>query len=216
MTAHESFKRRIRARMAVTGERYGAARRRLLAASASAATPTWESPPEVGAEAVRAGTGRGWGEWVEVLDAFESRDHAVMVRHLVDDHRMEYWWAQTVVVGFERIRGLRMPHQMADGTFTASRSRTMTTDAAGLRSMLLDADGRSALFSGFEVVLRSKPSSKNVRVDLGEGVAEIAIVDLGDGRARITVRHAKLVSFDRVEPWKAFWGEWLATLADSA
>ena len=47
MTTQESFKRRVRARMATTGERYAAARRVLLAASARDGGRVRVSPPEM-------------------------------------------------------------------------------------------------------------------------------------------------------------------------
>ncbi|HMO11537.1 MAG TPA: hypothetical protein PKB06_08575, partial [Actinotalea sp.] len=70
MTAQESFKKRVRARMAKTGERYGAARRALLARAAPPPPEAagWASPPEMSDERIRAATGRGWDEWRVLID----------------------------------------------------------------------------------------------------------------------------------------------------
>jgi hypothetical protein len=70
MTRNESFKRRIRERMAQTGERYGAARRVLLERAAARERDGWVSEPEHTDEVVRAKTGRGWDEWRELIDAW--------------------------------------------------------------------------------------------------------------------------------------------------
>lgn len=67
MTTQESFKKRIRARMAKTGERYSAARRALIEQTQGPAA--WVSQPEASEEAIRKNTGRGWEEWVALLDA---------------------------------------------------------------------------------------------------------------------------------------------------
>jgi hypothetical protein len=115
-------------------------------------------------------------------------------------------------VGWERITGRRRPYQVADGTFTANRSATITTDPEALREMLLDEDGRAALFPGVEPQLRSRPTSKNLRIGLTDGVAEIAIAPRGDGRVTITVSHAKLSSSRDVEHWKSYWGDWFRAL----
>ena len=61
MTRQESFKRRVRERMAKTGERYGAARRALVPA-ADDARRQWVSEPEMSEESIRRATGRGWDD----------------------------------------------------------------------------------------------------------------------------------------------------------
>jgi hypothetical protein len=220
MTRQESFKRRVRERMARTGERYVAARRALIekadARDADAAPDgrRWVSEPEQSDEVVREATGRGWDEWCDVIDAFPGRGdgHAAIATHVQQEHDVEGWWAQTVTVGYERIVGLRLPHQGLDGTFTAGRSATIRVDSAALRETLLDEDGRAALFSGIETELRSRPTSKNVRLRVGSGTAEIAIDQRDDGRAKVTIAHAKLPEATDVELWKSFWGDWLAAL----
>ena len=127
---------------------------------------------------------------------------------------MPGWWAQSVTVGWERITGRRLPHQVADGTFTANRSATVTTDPQALRALLLDPDGREALFPGLAPELRSRPTSKTLRIELIVGVAEIAIEAKGNGRVVVTVSHAKLPAAEEVAVWKAYWGDWLAALDD--
>lgn len=139
----------------------------------------------------------------------------VVASWLEDEHDLDGWWAQAVTVGWERITGRRLPHQMADGTFTANRSATITTDPAALREMLLDDDDRAALFPGMDPELRSRPTSKNVRVGLTDGVAEIAIDPKDDRRATVTVAHAKLSSPEEVTHWKAYWGDWLEALHEA-
>lgn len=214
MTRNESFKRRIRTRMAHTGEKYGAARRVLIAQAARRDTSAWASDPEHTDAVIREHTGRGWDAWVSLVDAWPGhRDgHGAVAEWLQTQHGVDGWWAQSVTVGWERITGRRLPNQMADGTFTANRSATVTTDHVALRDLLLDADGRKALFPGLDPRLRSRPTSKTLRIGLGDGVAEIAIAPKEDGRATISVSHAKLASPNDVDVWKQFWGDWLQAL----
>ncbi len=215
MTSQESFKRRIRERMAATGERYCAARRVLLdQATARRPGRQWVSEPANGDDAVRAATGRGWDEWCDLLDAWPGHDdgHTAIATHLREDLGVDGWWAQAVTVGYERITGRRLPHQMADGTFTAGRSRTVAVGADLLRSLLLDDDGRAALFGGLPTELRSRPTTKALRVAVGPGVALIDLQARPDGRTRVSVAHERLPEPGDVEHWKAFWGEWLEAL----
>lgn len=216
MTRQESFKRRIRARMERTGERYGAARR-VLVEQADRPGRRWAAEPETADGPLREATGRGWDEWCDLVDAWPGHadGHGAVAAWLQDEHGVDGWWAQTVTVGWERITGRRLPHQVADGTFTAGRSRTVHVDAELLRATLLDDDDRVDLFPGVDTELRSRPTSKNVRLAIGGGTAEIAIAPKGDGRATVTVAHAKLSTPDEVEWWKAWWTDWLDALEDA-
>ncbi len=212
MTRQESFKRRVRARMAKTGEKYGAARRVLL--EQSAADSSWVSEPEVGDGAVIEATGRGWAEWRRIIDRWSGRDegHAAIVGFLRSAHGLDGWWAQTVTVGYERITGRRLPYQQADGTFTAGRSKTVRTDSVLLREALVEDKFRSDLFGGLPTELRSRPDAKVLRVAIGPGVAQVAIEPRSDGRAKVTIAHEKLPFPEAVEQWKVFWSDWLEAI----
>ena len=218
MTRQASFKRRIRERMAKTGERYNAARRALIdAAPDDDGARTWVATPDVADDAVRAATGYGWNEWCDLIEAspVAEADHSAIAAHLTDHHDLNGWWAQSVTVGFERITGRRLPYQAPDGTFTANRSATVRADPAALRAMLLDADDHADLFPGQTTEVRSRPTSKNVRIGLDPGVAEISLAPRADGRVKITIQHHRLSSFDEVEPWKAWWGAWLTAIDEA-
>jgi hypothetical protein len=218
MTRNETFKRRVRTRMARTGERYGAARRVLLEQAAARDPDRWVSSPEHTDEAIRANTDRGWDEWRRLIDAWPGHDagHGGVAAWLVDEHGVDGWWAQSVTVGWERITGRRLPHQMADGTFTANRSATISVDADALAATLRDPDGLAVLLPTEEPVLRSRPTSKTARIGLRDGVAEIHLAPRDDGRVTVTVSHTKLGAPEEVLHWKAFWGDWLAALDGAA
>jgi len=104
---------------------------------------------------------------------------------------------------------------MADGTFSANKSLTAPIDGDRLRAMLLDDDDRAALFGDEPNELRSKPTSKAIRLGIGPGVAEIAIIPASDDRTKVTVQHNRLPTFDDVEQWKFFWADWLEALREA-
>ncbi|MBF8268023.1 MAG: hypothetical protein HW388_1531 [Dehalococcoidia bacterium] len=63
----------------------------------------------IGDEAVQAKTGKGWEEWLAILDAWGMREkgHTLAARHLQHDHGLSPWWAQAVTIRYEWERGLR-------------------------------------------------------------------------------------------------------------
>lgn len=216
MTKQESFKRRVRARMDHTGERYAAARRALLSTT-SRSGRTWVAEPETTDDAVREATGHGWDDWCDIIEAgpVAAGEHPAIVAWLTDEHDIGGWWAQAVTVGYERISGRRLRHQMADGTFTANKSKTITADVDLLRRLLLDDDDRTELLAGMETELRSRPTARNIRLRLDPGVAEIAITDKGAGRCQVVVAHQRLPELADVEQWKLFWADWLEAIDGS-
>ena len=91
----------------------------------------------MGADALRAATGRDHDGWREVLRAAGALDwdHARIARHLVDAHGVDGWWAQSITVDFEQACQGRLPGQRADGTFAVSKTMTIP----GERLIALDA-----------------------------------------------------------------------------
>jgi hypothetical protein len=203
--------------MTETGERYVVARRALIDQSSTHRRRTWVAHPETSDEAVRAATGRGWDDWCDVIDswAHHSDGHTAIAAFLETEHDVSGWWAQTVTVGYERIVGLRLPYQRPDGTFSASKSRTVWVNAESLRAMLLDEDNRRDLFPGIESELRSRPTSKTIRLAIGPGVAQIALAGASGGRTKVTIAHERLPSFDDVDEWRFYWNEWLDAIDEA-
>lgn len=173
------------------------------------------SQPEMDDARVRDATGRGWDEWCDLLDVWPGRDdgHAGIAAHVAEAHGVDGWWAQAVTVGYERITGRRLPNQRADGTFTASASRTVDVDPDALRADLLDDARRAALLPDVTTTLRSRPTAKSVRLGVADGIVLIGLEPRPDGRVRVTVAHERLASPADVERWRGHWSAWLDELA---
>src|SRR5574338_1005744 len=142
MTTNRDFKRLVRGRMQKTGESYTAARAQLLrqpvtrSTGAAAVESPVALPPASSDYATIAGmsdlalkpkTGCDWNRWVYALDRVKAHawSHAEIARHVRTRYKTSPWWSQTVTVGYERIKGLRVRGQRLDGSFEASKSRTL-------------------------------------------------------------------------------------------
>lgn len=113
-------------------------------ATGSPIPPDHESLAGMSDEAVRKATGRNWTGWMTLLDAegASSRPHPEIARGLAEKHGLDGWWAQTVTVGYERLRGLRKPGQRREGSFDVNRSITLPVPVTQLFSMVRDAGTR--------------------------------------------------------------------------
>ena len=144
--------------------------------------------------------------------------HSEIATWAGEQHGLAGGWAHGVAVGVRRLTGQRVPGQMADGSFAVSKTATLSADESDLRAALLDEATRAALLPGLDVTLRSKPTSKALRLALADGSGPLGsilftLATAGDGRCRVTVSHERLTSAADGERWKTFWAGWLAVVA---
>ena len=88
--------------------------------------------PPVSDEALTNATGHDWRHWFGLMDDWgaTAHTHTEMARWLVDEHGVPGWWSQSITVGYEQARGLRVPGQHADG-FSVSASKTVGGSRGG-------------------------------------------------------------------------------------
>jgi hypothetical protein len=60
-------------------------------------------------------------------------------------------------------------------------------------------------------VLRSRAGTKNIRLGIDPGTAEIALAPQADGRVKVEVS-MRLPTPEGVTHWKAWWRQWLRTI----
>jgi hypothetical protein len=168
----------------------------------------------VGDAAIRARTGRGWDEWLAVLDAdgahgLSHREIVELVgRHLPAE---DGWWQQMVTVGYEQARGLRAKHQKPEG-FQISRSKTVAVPVSRLYAAFTEASLLAA-WLGQDVVAAITPrkcvldkSARMLWTD-GQTTVDALFYEKGEGRSQVTLQHSKLGSADEATAMKAYWGE---------
>jgi len=58
---------------------------------------------------IKARTGCTWERWATALDYVHANTwpHREIAAYVVEKYKISGWWAQTVTVGYERIKGLR-------------------------------------------------------------------------------------------------------------
>jgi hypothetical protein len=236
MTRQKSFKRRVRARMDKTSERYTAARRQLLAKAAGAepaealgptappapAEPAAAPPAAPGAkgpysdEVVRSNTGRSWDEWFALLDAWGAveRPHPEIARWLGEEHGVGGWWAQGVTVAYERARGLRAPGQRRDGSWEVNASKTVAVPVERLYAAFTDPAVRERWLPGAAFEVRTAQPGRSIRANWEDGPTRLAIgfTALGDAKSQVALTHQGIPDPGTADRLKAFWRERVAVL----
>jgi uncharacterized protein YndB with AHSA1/START domain len=95
-------------------------------------------------ESVKKATGKSWDEWRAVLDKEGARKmaHRDIARLLQETGLVRnMWWAQTVTVGYEYMRGSRVIGQTADAGFQVGVSRTIDSPRRRAWDFLLSPRG---------------------------------------------------------------------------
>jgi len=238
MTRQKSFKRRVRARMDKTSERYSTARRQLLAkagaeappeagpaAAGSQPQPAVPAAPVVDApgarrpysdEVIRRNTGRTWDDWFALLDAWGAvrRPHPEIARWLQDEHGVGGWWAQGVTVAYEQARGLREPGQRRGGLYEVNATKTVAVPAGRLYEAFADpaVRGRWLPDGAFEV--RTARPGRSIRANWEDGSTRllVAFTARGEAKSQVAVTHERVPDAATADKLKAFWRERLAAL----
>jgi hypothetical protein len=212
MTTDKARKRAIRTRMTKTGERYTAARAQISKPDAPAIVDLGMSD-----EAIRRRTGKGWKQWLRLLDAWGAARHAHrdIARHVHETYGVDGWSSQAVTVGYERARGLRDVHQNADG-YSAHVSKTYPVDVLTLSRTFTEPRRRNRWLEPGTLRVRTSRPGRSARFDVGDGSVRMAAWFTGKGPAKSSVQLQvdRLRGPDDVEREKALWKDRLATLAD--
>jgi uncharacterized protein YndB with AHSA1/START domain len=217
MTTQKLFKRRVRERMAKTGESYTTARQHLAAKHGpSESSLDLASAVELASdERLTAATGRGWEAWIRVLDRWGARDrkHGEIVDHLTGEHGVPGWWAQTITIGFERASGARRKHQQRDG-FTVYASRTVAVPVQDLFEAFVIDERRVRWLDDGALAVRSSQPMKTARFDWNGGPTRVLVTFETKGEAKSTayVAHERVPDADAAEAAKAGWKRRLSSL----
>lgn len=232
MTTNKAQKKAIRARMEKTGERYTAARQRFVAddaANGTAAKPATIDAmtpatlpiverPGMSDDSIRKGSGKSWDEWLEVLDTWGAKDrsHKEIADYLDEHFEIDGWYAQSVTVGYERMRGMRAYGQGRDGRYSASVSKTFPVPVAELFAAWTDESERDRWLAPGALGLRTSQPETSARFDVAEDGSILAawFVDKGAAKSTVQLQNDKLPSKEAADQFREIWKERLARLSD--
>jgi uncharacterized protein YndB with AHSA1/START domain len=218
MPRNKDLKRLVRGRMDKTGESYSTARAQITKKAARKTAPAIDYAALAGKSdaVIKTQTGRDWAAWTRTLDRdgaaqMQHRDIAALVH---EKYEVRDWWAQTVTVGYERIKGLRAIGQRRDGLYEASKSRTFSVPVATLFDAFANARVRKRWLPE-TIKLRTSTPPKTMRIGWqDETIVVLGFMDKGKGKSAVAVQHTKLPDRAAVERMKQLWGERFDALAE--
>ena len=218
MTTQKLFKRRVRERMAKTGESYTTARSHVATRRARLASPPVDLAPALelaSDEKMTAATGHGWEHWLSILDRWGATDrkHGEIATFLGNEQGVPPWWTQAITNGYERTRGMRRKHQQSDG-FTIYASKTVNVPIDVLFDAFVDDARRAQWLSDGSMRLRTSQAGKAARFDWGDGDTRVLVNFEAKGRAKATasVSHERLPDEEMAEIAKGLWRNRVAAL----
>lgn len=232
MTQNRDLKRLVRARMKKTGEAYTAARAQITRKPRTKTQTASSSPPVLTARpapdpkeyaalagmsdaAIKEKTGCAWDKWVKSLDRYgaEQMSHRDVAALVHEKYKIDGWWAQSVTVGYERIKGLRALGQRRDGMYEASKSRTFDVPVTTLFDAWADASIRRRWLNEAGVNVRTATSPKSMRLGWTDGgIIAVGFTAKGKSRSSVALAHTKLADREAADRLKEYWSERLDAL----
>ena len=225
MPTNKDFKRLVRGRMQKTGESYTSARAHLRKQepTAAAAPAPARAPADYAKLAGRSDailkekTGCTWERWVKALDSAKAYTwpHREIAKYVTKKYKIPGWWAQTVTVGYERIKGLRAVGQRRDGSFEANKSKTFAVPLARLYTAFSNARMRARWLPGVDLTVRTATRDKSMRITWPDRTSvEVGFARRGAAKSQVALQHGKLPDHDSAMRMKQYWSDRLDTLKD--
>jgi hypothetical protein len=221
MPTNKDFKRLVRGRMQKTGEAYTTARAHLLkqkpAKLVSPAPVDYARLAGRSDAVLKARTGCTWERWVKALDhaGAYTWPHSQIARYVNETWEIPGWWAQTVAVGYERIKKLRVIGQRRDGSFEASKSKTFAVPLSRLYRAFHNARTRARWLPGVALTVRTATRDKSMRITWPDGTSvEIGFTSKGAAKSQVAVQHVKLPDQATATLTKQYWAERLRALEE--
>jgi hypothetical protein len=158
--------------------------------------------------ALEAKTGCAWETWIKSLDhaGAVAWPHAAIARYLRERYSVSSWWAQTIAVGYERVRGLRERGQKRSGQYAATKSRTFDVGVSTLYRAVRQPKARARWLVGATATMRSATPSQVVRFTWEDGSSvEVTFTSKGARKSALAVEHSRLPDKATAERLKAWW-----------
>jgi len=164
---------------------------------------------------IKERTGCTWERWVKALDRgkAETWSHREIAKYVREKYKIPGWWAQTVTVGYERIKGLRVVGQRRDGFFAANKSKTFSVPLDRLYQAFADSRTRARWLPGIQLTVRMATRNKSMRITWPDRTSvDVGFMSKGANKSQVALQQGKLPDRAGAARMKEYWAERLAAL----
>lgn len=191
----------------------------------------------VSGEAVEKATGRDWDSWLAFLDKLGagSMNHKEIVALVAGPGGLNNgWWQQSVAVGYEQARGLRVVGQTSDAGYQIGVQKTLPVQVEKAWKLLVEGPGRDIWLGRVEGLelrkgeqyhtgegtwgeIRSASPGQRIRLtwrreDLAQtSTLQLYLIESGD-KTSVRFHQERLSSLEERERMRAHWREVLERL----
>ena len=162
----------------------------------------------VGAEAVKAKTGKNWKEWFALLNKAGAKKmtHQEIVKLLSSEHNVGPWWQQMVTVAYEQASGLRQENQRPDG-YQISISRTLNAPVGSVYKAFAVEERRNEWLGEKGLVVRKATPNKTMRVTWKDKATslEVYFAKKTADKTQVVVQHTKIADAKSAAKMKTYW-----------
>ncbi|UCC79226.1 MAG: DUF4287 domain-containing protein [Candidatus Zixiibacteriota bacterium] len=166
-------------------------------------------------EAVVKATGKGWSQWLAVLDRKKATQlsHREIGQFLREKHKLSLWWAQKISVGYEQERGMRVMHEQPEG-FEISKSKTLPISPMTAFKAWNDKAARDK-WLGESITIRKATPAKSMRITWPDKThVDVNFYDKGENKCQVSVQHTRLSNATQAEKMKKYWSGKLENFKD--
>lgn len=157
--------------------------------------------------AVRKATGKGWGDWFDLLDTAGAREmtHQQIVA-VVGRTEPNAWWQQMIAEVYEQARSLRDRHQREDG-LAAKASKIIRAGVTRVYAAWAEDALRAAWLEAEGWHVRKATPCKSLRITWTDGHThlEVHLWPRSIDRTLVQVEHSRLTNMDEVHRLQTFW-----------
>jgi hypothetical protein len=130
-----------------------------------------------------------------------------------EKYKISGWWAQSVTVGYERIKGLRAIGQRRDGGFEANKSKVFAVPLSKLYRAFHDARTRGRWLPGVKLKIRTATANKSMRITWPDHTSVVlGFYRKGAAKSQVAISHGALPDRKAVDRIKEFWADRLGAL----
>lgn len=212
MPTDKDLKRLARQRMEKTGESYTTARAQLLAKRSLSgerlSEPELAELAGLSTAALGRATGHDWGWWLDHLNGvpFKTKEHREITRYVEETFDISAWWVQSVVIGYERIVGLREIGQSRTGSYEASKSKTLPVSIDSLFQAFAEDTQRNSWMPEVDWKVRKATAHRSIRLEWSDGCpVELWFTAKGEAKSSVQIQHRKLASKEDIPRIKEEW-----------